>query len=85
MTKVGFKKIAELILEDTNKSLSPKEIWNKAKISRRPKIREMVKRTKGKTPWDSIGAEIYRDLNKSDSVFYQPSKGVAKFYLAKYK
>lgn len=85
MAKIGLRKIAELILEDTQELLSPMEIWNKAKTSSRSEIQEKVSKTKGKTPDYSIATEIYTDLKKKTPVFYQPSEGISKFCLTKYK
>jgi hypothetical protein len=41
--------------------------------------------TKGKTPWDSIGAQVYVDIRDNPkSPFYQVSKRPTKFFLKKY-
>jgi hypothetical protein len=75
-----FLKLAELVLEQTKRPLSYFEIWDealKSGLSRRMN-------TKGKTPWDSIGAQIYVDIRDNPkSIFYQYSRRPTKFYLKK--
>ena len=84
--RLSIKKLAELILEDTEQLLTPVDIWEKAMGTNREQIKKKVKVMKqGKTPWDSISAEIYIDLKKPNSVFYQPHAGIKKFCLLKYK
>ncbi len=60
------------------KPLSPREIWDEAKEL---KITNKIN-TKGKTPWATIGARIYTDIEQNlESPFIQVSKRPAKFYL----
>jgi uncharacterized protein len=73
-----FLKLAETILEKTKRPLSNFEIWDEAQKSGESK---RVK-TKGKTPWQTIGAAIYYDIQSNpQSIFYQFSKRPAKFFL----
>ena len=76
-----FLKLAELVLDVTKRPLANFEIWEEAKktgLSKRVN-------TKGKTPWDSIGAQIYVNIrNNPKSIFYQYSKRPTKFFLKKY-
>lgn len=84
--KISIKKIGELILADTGELLSPKEIWNEAKESKRKEIQERLRDYKGKTPWATLGAQLYLDLkNNPNTMFYQPIDGAQKFCLAIYK
>jgi len=69
---LSLKKIAEIILEDSKELLSPKEIWNEAQESNNKEIQEKIKTIKGKTPWDTIGAQIYVDMKKPETAFAKP-------------
>ncbi len=76
-----FIKLAEKVLDETKRPLGYYEIWEEAQktgLSKRVK-------TKGKTPWNSIGARIYVDVRDNpNSIFYQISKHPIKFFLKKY-
>ena len=74
--KIGIRKMAELVLEDTKGLLSPMEIWLAAKKSNRKEVQDQAKMVRSRTPDYSIAAEIYTDLKKENSVFYQPSSGM---------
>ena len=76
-----FLKLAELVLDVTKRPLTYFEIWDEAVKSG---LSKRVK-TKGKTPWESIGAQVYVDIrDNSKSVFFQFSKRPTKFFLKKY-
>jgi len=80
--KITFKKFAELVLEDAKKPLSPLEIWEKGKET---SLSERLG-TSGKTPWQTIGAQIYVDIRDNPkSLFYQYNSRPMKFYLSKFK
>ncbi|WP_292372488.1 HTH domain-containing protein [Methanosarcina sp. UBA411] len=73
-----FQKLAEIVLEQTKIPLTYVEIWDEAVKSGLSKNLN----TKGKTPWDSISAQIYVDIRDNpNSVFYQYSKRPTKFGL----
>lgn len=76
-----FLKLSENIIENAKRPLSYFEIWDeavKSGLSRRV-------RTHGKTPWQTIGAQIYVDIRDNPkSIFYQYSKRPVKFFLKKY-
>lgn len=79
--KLTFLKLAELVLDKVRKPLSVNEIWEKAKEL------DIVNEgfTSGKTPWTTIGAQIYVDIRDNpNSLFYQYRKNPTKFYLKKY-
>jgi hypothetical protein len=73
-----FLKLAENVLEQIKTPLTTVEIWDesvKSGLSKRVP-------TKGKTPWNTIGAVIYTDIRDNPtSIFYQYSKRPAKFFL----
>lgn len=81
MERLTFLQIAELTLEKARIPLSPKEIWEKANEF------ELTKnfKTSGKTPWQTIGAQIYTEINKNNDkcVFIQTSTRPVKFYLTR--
>lgn len=82
VTKISFLNIAELILEKKKKPLSAVEIWEEAEKE------ELDKKisSSGKTPWNTISAQIYTQIrDNNNTIFYQPSKRPAKFFLKKYK
>jgi hypothetical protein len=73
-----FLKLSEIILEQIKIPLTYVEIWNEAVKSGLSKRLN----TKGKTPWDSISAQIYVDIRDNpNSLFYQYSKRPTKFGL----
>lgn len=73
-----FLKLAETILGQTKIPLTYVEIWDEAVKSGLSKRLN----TKGKTPWDSISAQIYVDIRDNPkSVFYQYGKRPTKFGL----
>lgn len=78
MGEYTFLDLAEDVLRKELKPLSAKEIWqNSIKLNIVDKIK-----TKGKTPWNSIAAQLYIDIRDNDlSIFVQSSKRPAKFYL----
>lgn len=78
MGEYTFLKFAEDVLRKESKPLSAKEIWDNGLIL---KLTDRLK-TQGKTPWRTIGAQIYVDIKDNESsIFYQDSKRPAKFYL----
>ncbi|MGC4100792.1 HTH domain-containing protein [Ferruginibacter sp.] len=79
MKKLTFWSIIEKTLETANEPLSPKEIWEKANSY---KITEGFVSV-GKTPWATIAAYIYTDINRggSSSLFIQTSERPAQFFL----
>ncbi len=73
-----FIELAEKTLEQTNKPLSPNEIWD---MSNKLGIAEQF-HTEGKTPWNSIGARLYTDIrDNQNSIFIQISSRPSKFFL----
>ncbi len=76
--KITFKKLAELVLENAKKPLTPLEIWEAAKqIGLFDKLG-----TVGKTPWLTISAQIYVDIRDNPkSIFYQYSSRPGRFFL----
>ncbi len=76
-----FLKLAELVLDQTKHPLTYYEIWEEAVKT------GLAKRvnTKGKTPWESIGAQVYVDIRDNPkSGFFKYSKRPTKFFLKKY-
>jgi len=81
-SKLTYLNIAEKLLEKHKKPLTAVEIWEEAVKEGYDK--EMS--SYGKTPWNSISAQIYVSIrDDKNSIFYQPSKRPALFFLKKYK
>lgn len=79
--KLTFFKIAKLTLERVKKPLTPNEIWEE--FNKFEEAKEFT--TRGKTPWYTIGAEIYVDIRDNpESKFCIFSKRPVKFTLKKY-
>ena len=77
-----FLKVAEEVLRDTKVPMGAQSIWEKAVQL------ELDKRlsSSGKTPWRTIGAQLYVDLrDNKDSVFVQCSSRPALFGLKNMK
>lgn len=79
MKKVTFWDIIEKTLETVKEPLSAKEIWEKANQTGITKGFE----SSGKTPWATIAAYIYTDINRGgdNSIFIQTSERPAQFFL----
>jgi len=72
-----FLDLAEEVLEKTEMALNQEEIWEKAaELGLHSKCS-----TSGKTPWRSIGAQIYVNMRKPDSIFQKVSKKPVRFGL----
>jgi uncharacterized protein len=79
MAKITFRDIIEQTLEKAATPLSAKEIWDKAnELGTRGDFT-----TTGKTPWATIGAQCYTDINKNadNSTIIQTSERPAQFFL----
>ena len=75
----GFKEFSIDVLKKVNKPLGKMDIWKEGqKLGLDKKLG-----TEGKTPWNSIGAQIYSEIKnkKEDSRFRQVSKSPALFVL----
>ena len=56
----GFKEFSTEVLKTINKPLGQTDIWNKGvELGLDKKLG-----TQGKTPWASIGAQIYEEIKK---------------------
>lgn len=73
-----FLKLVKKILEEEKKPLSSEEIWEVAKS----KGYDKYVGTQGKTPWATIGAQIYVNIrDKKDSPFIKIDTRPKRFYL----
>jgi hypothetical protein len=73
-----LKELAEKIIKEARKPLSPVEIWE---IAEAQKYRETLKLT-GRTIPSTIGAQIYTDIKDNpDSVFVKIKTKPTRFYL----
>jgi hypothetical protein len=81
MAKTTFWDIIEQTIEKVGTPLSPKEIWDKANELRT--LGDFV--TSGKTPWATIGAYCYTDIQRAgeNSSIIQTSERPAQFFLRK--
>ena len=78
--KYGFKEFAVEVFQKVNKPLSNIDIWEEGK-----KLGLVSKlKTEGKTPWNSISAQIYAEIKDKggESRFKQVSKSPALFALS---
>ncbi len=70
--------LAEKILRETRKPLTPEEIWDVAK----GKGYDKKSTLKGKTPWRTIGALLYVDIRDNpESMFIKTGIRPRRFYL----
>ena len=81
MAKTTFWDIIERTIEKVGTPLSSKEIWDKA--NELGTIGDLV--TTGKTPWGTISAYCYTDINNNgdNSMMIQTSERPAQFFLRK--
>ena len=78
MEKLTFLKLAEILMIEEKRPLSPMDIWELAKI----KGYDKQVGTQGKTPWQTIGALIYINIRDNPkSVFVKIKSKPTKFYL----
>jgi hypothetical protein len=78
MKQWTFLELAKKIIEDEKKPLSSEEIWELAKS----KGYDKYVGTHGKTPWATIGAQIYVSIrDKKDSPFIKLDTRPKRFYL----
>lgn len=81
VTEMGqwtFLELAKRVLEEEKRPLSPLEIWEAAK----DKGYDLNVGSLGKTPWQSIGAQIYVNIrDKEDSPFVKIDSRPKRFYL----
>lgn len=81
MKVYSFKDYAHDVLTTTKKPLGYKEIWEQGKqLGYDAKLG-----SRGKTPWESLGAQLYVDIKREDSIFCFVSKKPTLFGLKKYK
>lgn len=81
MAKTTFWNIIEQTIEKVGTPLSPREIWDKA--NEVGTLGDFT--TSGKTPWATIGAYCYTDIQRGGerSLIVQTSERPAQFYLRK--
>ena len=73
----SFKDLAEEVLKTVPRPLTYQEIWQLAQDQR---LTGKVS-SKGKTPTSTLGAQLYVDANKPDSVFLKVGKRPVRFFL----
>ena len=78
MRKMTFLELAQKVLREANTPMSVEEIWQFA----RNKDYDSSVATKGKTPWRTIGAQIYVDMrDNTASPFIKIDSKPRKFFL----
>lgn len=78
MAYFSFLDLAAEVLSEAKTPLTYSEIWNQAKNAG---LTEKI-RTSGKTPWDSLGAQLYVDVRQDSSRFIKVGKNPARFFLS---
>lgn len=79
MAEYSFLDVAFDVLSSASIPLTYSEIWNKAKADG---LAGKIS-TKGKTPWQTLGAQLYVDVrDKEDTRFVKVGKRPARFFLA---
>ena len=81
MKNYSFKDYAYDVLKETKKPLGHKEIWEQGKIFGY----DVKLGSKGKTPWESLCAQLYVDVKRPDTKFCIVSKKTTLFGLVEYK
>jgi len=78
MRKMTFLELAVKILKEKNEPMTPEEIWKFAQ----EKGYDKLIATKGRTPWRTIGAQIYVDIrDNKESPFVKIDSKPRKFFL----
>ena len=80
MAEISFIELAEKVIEEQTSPLSPVEIWEIA-VS---KGYDKLVASKGKTPWQTIGARIYLDIRDNpNSHFIKVDSTPKRFFFKK--
>jgi len=75
---MNFIELAEKIIREENKPLTPSEIWE---LGIKKGYNKQINTT-GKTPWETIGARIYVDIRDNpETIFIKLKLKPTKFYL----
>jgi len=78
MKQLTFIKLAQKVLEEAGRPLSTEEIWEAAKA----KGYDKTIGTQGKTPWRSIGAQVYVNMrDDKETPFITVGSRPRRFYL----
>ena len=78
MSRMTFIQLAQKVLEEEKKPLSPEEIWTLAQV----KGYDKDVGSKGKTPWRTIGSQLYVDVrDNSNSIFVKTDTRPRRFVL----
>jgi hypothetical protein len=72
-----FLELAEKVLKEEKRPLTPNEIWNLAT----EKGYDKEVKSQGKTPWATLGAQLYVNAKEKSSVFEQTDSRPKRFYL----
>lgn len=80
MSAITFLDLAELVLREAQRPLSSEEIW---RIAQEKGYADQVG-SRGKTPWATIGAQLYLDIRNPNSKFTQASQRPARFALKEF-
>lgn len=73
-----FLDFAKDVLRNSEKPLTFMEIW---KIGAKNGFDKNVANNTSKTPWQTLGARLYTDIKREDSIFYIYSKKPTLFWL----
>jgi|LSQX01.3.fsa_nt_gb hypothetical protein len=78
MSKLTFLQLAQKVLAEENRAMSPQDIWDTAVMKGYDKLLG----SQGKTPWNSLGARLYVDVRDNpDSAFAVTNSRPKSFYL----
>ena len=78
MKRLTFKELAQKVLEEEKRPLTVREIWEIAV----EKGYDGLVNSSGKTPWRTVGAQIYVDMrNNTNSPFIKIDSKPRKFFL----
>lgn len=78
MAQLTFKQLAQKVLQEEQKPLSPDELW--AVALKKDYAKDVSSR--GKTPWRTIGAQLYVDVRDNpSSIFANTDTRPKRFYL----
>lgn len=75
--KMTFLRLAELVLSDSERVLTYEEIWHEG--VKRGLDKELA--SEGKTPKQTMGAQLYMNVKRSDSKFIAVSRQPIRFWL----
>lgn len=77
MAKMTFLELAKQILQEAKQPMTYQQIWDMATQKGLTQSLESA----GKTPWQTLAAQLYLNIKRQDSIFFIATKRPTTFWL----